>query len=530
MSKWGIGRRLFTGIGALVALLLVSGGLSTWAGGRMKAQLDYTVRVTAHQLNLAQTVEMEAVTLDAEQRRLLLSGLGGDQEGLAQARRVIQETLATSTKKLAEMKAQTTGDSQRHIAAITSNLQQWQASNAEVETLIASGDASAAWEIARKTSGPLLDKVRAAAGTLVDSQESAFTASVQSSDSNMTFMRWLLAGMLLISIPVGVVVAYGVRSLIRTLRGVTRELGEGAQQVAAAAGQVAGASAALSQGSSQQAASLEETSAAMVEMTSITRKNAEASHTVADMTTEATTLIDTATTALGEMVSSMTAIKESSDKVAKIIKTIDEIAFQTNILALNAAVEAARAGAAGMGFAVVADEVRNLAQRSAQAAKDTAVLIEESIGRASDGQRRVTQVSDAVNAVSANATKIKALIEGVRAASREQIEGIDQVTHAVTEMERVTQSTAASAEQNAAVGEQLSAHAETAMAAVARLSVIVEGASATAAESHAAPKRAERKAGMAKVLALKKERSATSIPMTEDEDAAAKGTGTFGTF
>jgi methyl-accepting chemotaxis protein/methyl-accepting chemotaxis protein-1 (serine sensor receptor) len=527
MSKWGIGRRLFSGIGALVALLLISGGLSTWVGGRMKQQLDYTVRVTAHQLNLAQSVEMGAITLDAEQRRLLLSGLGGDQEGLAQARAVIQETLKTSATKLAEMKTLSTGESQEHVAAITSNLQQWQASHSEVETFIAAGDASAAWEVARKTSGPLLDKVRAAANTLVANQESAFTASVESSDANMTFMRWLLGGMLLISVPVGAVVAYGVRSMIRTLRGVTRELGDGAQQVAAAAGQVAGASAALSQGSSQQAASLEETSAAMVEMTSITRKNAEASHTVADMTTEATTLIDTTTTALGEMVSSMTAIKESSDKVAKIIKTIDEIAFQTNILALNAAVEAARAGSAGMGFAVVADEVRSLAQRSAQAAKDTAALIEESIERASAGQRRVAQVSDAVNAVSANATRIKTLIEGVRAASREQIEGIDQVTHAVTEMERVTQSTAASAEQNAAVGEQLSAHAESAMAAVARLSAIVEGG--TAGTSRPVAKPAERKTGAAKVIALKKERAAKSIPMTEAEDAA-QGTGTFGTF
>ena len=503
MSKWGIGRRLFTGIGALVALLLVSGGISTWAGSQMKKQLDYTAKVTAHQLNLAQTVELEAITLDAEQRRLLLSGLGGDQEGLAHARKVIQETLQENAKKLEEMKSLSSGDSQRRVAEISSSVQQWHASNTQVEELITAGDASAAWEIARKTSGPLLDKVRVAANALVRDQERAFAASVEAGESSYGFMRWLLAGMLLISLPVGAVVAYGVRSLTRTLRSVTRELGDGAHQVASAAGEVAGASQALSQGSSQQAASLEETSAAMVEMTSITRKNAEASHTVADMTSEATALIGTATTALGEMVSSMTAIKESSDKVAKIIKTIDEIAFQTNILALNAAVEAARAGEAGMGFAVVADEVRSLAQRSAQAAKDTAGLIEESIARASDGQRRVTQVSDAVNAVSASATRIKTLIEEVRAASREQIEGIDQVTHAVTSMERVTQSTAASAEQNAAVGEELSAQAEAAMAAVARLSAIVEGGTVPA--SPAAPKRIERKVSAAKVLELPKD-------------------------
>jgi methyl-accepting chemotaxis protein len=129
--------------------------------------------------------------------------------------------------------------------------------------------------------------------------------------------------------------------------------------------------------------------------------------------------------------------------------------------------------------------------------------------------------------VSTSATRIKALIEEVRAASREQIEGIDQVTHAVTAMEKVTQSTAASAEQNAAVGEELSAHAETAMAAVARLSAIVEGGAVPVQQ--AAPKRAERKAGAAKVIALK-ERPVKGIPMTESEDEAAQGTGTFGTF
>jgi methyl-accepting chemotaxis protein/methyl-accepting chemotaxis protein-1 (serine sensor receptor) len=508
-------------------LLLVSGGLTTWAGFRMKETLDYTARVTAHQLNVAQKVKEEAVTLDAEQRRMLLSGLGGDQESLAQAQKVIQATLQASAKQLAEMNSASAGESQRHVSSIVTNLEQWQTSHTQVEEFIAAGDASAAWDIARKTSGPLLDRVRASAETLVKNQESVFAASVVSGESNFAFMRLLLFGILIISVPVGAVVAYGVHSMIQTLRGVTRELGDGAQQVAAAAGQVADASQALSQGSSQQAASLEETSAAMVEMTSITRKNAEASHSVADMTTEATRLIGTATTALGEMVSSMTAIKESSDKVAKIIKTIDEIAFQTNILALNAAVEAARAGEAGMGFAVVADEVRSLAQRSAQAAKDTAALIEESIARASDGQRRVTQVADSVNAVSASAGRIKTLIEEVRSASREQIEGIDQVTHAVTSMEKVTQATAASAEQNAAVGEELTAQAEAAMAAVARLSAIVEGGTAPA--YHAAAKRSERKTGAGKVVALK-ERSAKSIPLTDAEDAAAQGTGTFGAF
>ena len=136
-------------------------------------------------------------------------------------------------------------------------------------------------------------------------------------------------------------------------------------------------------------------------------------------------------------------IKASSDKVAKIIKVIDEIAFQTNILALNAAVEAARAGEAGMGFAVVADEVRNLAQRCAQAAKDTAALIEESIVKSNDGKTKVDQVAVAIRAITEESAKVKTLVDEVSLGSQEQTRGIEQVAKALTQMEQVTQQSAA---------------------------------------------------------------------------------------
>jgi methyl-accepting chemotaxis protein/methyl-accepting chemotaxis protein-1 (serine sensor receptor) len=526
MSQWGIGRRLFVGIGALVALILVSGGIAIWAGSQMKQQLDRTARETARKLNLAQQIAQGAVTLDAEQRRLLLAGLGADQDGQALARRVIRETVQTSKKLLSEMEGLNSGDG-RQLSDISASLEQWESSHVQVDQLIANGDASAAWDIARKTSGPLLERVRSSSASLVNDEEKAFAASVEEGDSKYSLMRLLLIGMLIVSATVAAFVAHVVRSVIGTLKNITSDLADGANQVASAAVEVAGAAQGLSQGSSRQAASLEETSAAMVEMTSISRKNAEASHTVADMATEANGLIKTASGALTEMVASMNAIKESSDKVAKIIKTIDEIAFQTNILALNAAVEAARAGEAGMGFAVVADEVRSLAQRSAQAARDTAALIDESIARASDGQRRVGQVADAVSAVSTSAARIKTLVEEVRASSREQIEGIDQVTHAVSDMEKVTQSTAAGAQENAAVGEELSAQAESTMAAIRRLSSLIEGGEGMAHDSTAS--RAN-KSRPARVIALPKGRAARGLPLDKSEEAPAEGTGTYGTF
>ena len=169
----------------------------------------------------------------------------------------------------------------------------------------------------------------------------------------------------------------------------------------------------------------------------------------------------------------MSEIKSSSDKISKIIKTIDEIAFQTNILALNAAVEAARAGEAGMGFAVVADEVRSLAQRCAQAAQDTAGLIEESIAKSNDGKTKVDQVAVAIRSITEQAAKIKTLVDEVSLGSQEQARGIEQVAKAVSQMEQVTQKSAASAEEGASAGEELTAQSETLKEIVGRLTAMV---------------------------------------------------------
>jgi len=156
----------------------------------------------------------------------------------------------------------------------------------------------------------------------------------------------------------------------------------------------------------------------------------------------------------------MKQINDSSGKISKIIKVIDEIAFQTNILALNAAVEAARAGEAGMGFAVVADEVRNLAQRSAQAAKDTAALIEESIATSNEGSTQLQRVADVVGSITEAANKVKVLVDEVNIGSQEQAKGIEEIARALTEMDKVTQGTAASAEQSASASQEMSAQAQ----------------------------------------------------------------------
>jgi methyl-accepting chemotaxis protein len=187
------------------------------------------------------------------------------------------------------------------------------------------------------------------------------------------------------------------------------------------------------------------------------------------------------------MNNAMAAIKASSNDISKIIQTIDEIAFQTNILALNAAVEAARAGEAGMGFAVVADEVRNLAQRSAQAAKETAAKIETAISSTEQGVRASTAVAEILQEIVGKVRQVDELIAEVAVASKEQSTGIDQVSTAVSQVDKVTQSNAAHAEESASAAEELRAQAEAMNRAVSDLLSLVGGAGTTAAHPESAP-------------------------------------------
>jgi len=266
-----------------------------------------------------------------------------------------------------------------------------------------------------------------------------------------------------------------IRSIPRPFQAVISGLTDASQQLHSTMAQVSGSSQSLAQSSTEQAASLEETSASMEEMAAMTRKNSENCGAAAERMGEMNLQVGHSNESLQKMVVSMDAIKGSSEKVSKIIKTIDEIAFQTNILALNAAVEAARAGEAGKGFAVVADEVRNLAQRSAQAAKDTAVLIEESIASSNDGSTKLEDVASAINAITGNVIKVKTLVDEVSEAARQQTQGIDQITQAISQMEKVTQNTAASAEEGAAASEELNSQSQALSALVETLQKVVGG-------------------------------------------------------
>jgi len=268
--------------------------------------------------------------------------------------------------------------------------------------------------------------------------------------------------------------------IVRALQNIVAQLSMGSDQTTSAASQVSASSQSLAEGASEQAASFEETTASLEELSSRTQRNGDIAQKANDLAKQTRTAADKGVADMQAMTTAMDAIKISGDETAKIIKTIDEIAFQTNILALNAAVEAARAGEAGMGFAVVADEVRNLAQRSAQAAKETAVKIEGSLTRSHQGVEISAKVAATLNEITAKVRQVDELIAEVAGASREQTQGITQINTAVGQMDKVTQSNAANAEESAAAAEELNAQAEIMKGTVAELLQMVGGKNQTA--------------------------------------------------
>jgi methyl-accepting chemotaxis protein len=268
------------------------------------------------------------------------------------------------------------------------------------------------------------------------------------------------------------VVASRVSGLIND---VVSELSGSAEQFVQAASQISQTSESVAQGASQQAASLEETSSAATEVTTVTRENKERTAALTNTMKGAAVSFQVMDGCMDQLVKWMTTFKHSSEKVSKIIETIDQIAFQTNILALNAAVEAARAGEAGMGFAVVAEEVRNLARRSADAAKDTSILIRESIDKTTEGQGVVDECAKAMVTNSQFAKRVVQLAGELDGATAEQVRGIDLISQAVTRIQHTTQQTAASAEESASASQELNAQSTSVSTIVTQLRDLVQG-------------------------------------------------------
>jgi len=274
----------------------------------------------------------------------------------------------------------------------------------------------------------------------------------------------------------GLFLAYGMaRSISRPIDHIIVELDGAADQVASASGQISSSSQQLAEGASEQASAIEETSSSLEEMSSMTKQNANNSNQANQLMKGTNETVSRAGQSMGKLSASMREISTASEETSKIIKTIDAIAFQTNLLALNAAVEAARAGEAGAGFAVVADEVRNLAMRAAEAAKNTANLIEGTVKKVKEGLEMVDKTEQEFREVAVGVGKSSELVGEITAASQEQAQGIEQINKAVSEMDKVVQQTAANSEETAAASEEMSAQAGQMKHFVGELKTLVDG-------------------------------------------------------
>ena len=289
----------------------------------------------------------------------------------------------------------------------------------------------------------------------------------------MKIMAWV--SLLILSCALLGFYVFNVRFINRPLRHSLAKLEVTSRETSTAANQIAAASQSLAEGASEQAANLEESSASLEEMTSMTKRNAENAQSVKEMALTTRQSADAGAEQVAAMLAAMESIMAASSGVTKILKNIDEIAFQTNILALNAAVEAARAGEAGAGFSVVADEVRNLAQRSAAAARETAEKIEDSVKRSKQGVVISAEVAKTFADIQAKVRELDKYVAEIATASHEQSQGIGQITTAMTEMDKVTQANAAGAEETAAASEQLNGQAVMLEEAIQNLKTMVGG-------------------------------------------------------
>ena len=456
-----VGRQLTICVaGTLVVVLgLAAGGWYT--NQKLAGQLSFALENSMTRALLAGQLRGELVAMRESQRGIMLYGFANDYKRSETNHTEFVGHLNTAKVDLEALgKLSVSDKGKAMIDSMTADLDRYAACIEGVSKLVAAKRLMRAVALSRETGVPIADQIEKTNLEYVALQNGQAADAEAVATSDATILRWMAIGLVTIGLAVVALIAMVARKITAQLRTITTSLADGASQIATGSGQVSTAIQSLAQGASEQASSLEETSASAEEITSMTRQNAANTGQVAQLMTMVDLRVADGNSTLGQMIGSMKQINASSDKISKIIKVIDEIAFQTNILALNAAVEAARAGQAGAGFAVVADEVRNLAQRSAQAAKDTATLIEESIATANEGSAQLQKVADVVGSITEAATKVKVLVDEVNIGSQEQAKGIEEIARALTEMDKVTQGTAAAAEESASASEEMSAQAQ----------------------------------------------------------------------
>lgn len=488
MKSWTVRRKLFTGLACIVFVYGVTIWLVLLGASSIEERLRDSREVGARRLAAVVDLGRSFEVMFSGEKSQILAAWSSNQQNYERWVGKVSAAASETAGTIDTLSRLSRSPSERQAAErLGAHLKDFLQLHKSVVQALASQDFMGAQTLSTQKGIPIKEGTRQELAALVAAEEAALDAHVNGARTEYA-RSWRIA---MLSVLIGIVVtaacAMAIRRMCRSLGTLTGEMQQRARHVLLAASEVAGSAQSLSHGALRQASAVEETSSSMEEMAAMTRRTAENTEMAAGLMSEVQRSVADSNQAFATMTASMNAISESSARVSRIIKTIDEVAFQTNILALNAAVEAARAGEAGMGFAVVAEEVRNLAQRSAEAARNTGALIEESIATTQEGARHVELVAGSVASITASVERTKKLIDDVSSATGQQTTGIDHVLRAVSEMEKIAQATAATAEQNAAAGEELTTQTEKSLEMVALIEAMIGGFSTAQDQSRTQP-------------------------------------------
>ena len=486
-----IGKKITLGFGASVAITIA---LGVFSYSRLSAINQSVSAVVSDAMPSVQAIKLIDADSQEDRGDVFIRLTLADPQQQAAADKALTDIETATTKDIAAYETmQDPGEDTQNFTDLKAAWTKWEPIRDQMLDLGRKGQVKAAADLFATSGSAQFE----AFGTICDkmtdyNHQNGLNEGEEAKSAVTTGQRGVIVGLSVAIVMAAAIGAFIVIGINRSLKKLADQLGTGSQQVASASTEVSAASQSLAQGASEQAASLEETSSSLEEISSMTKKNADTAHQASMLSTEAKTVSDRGNSAMIKMSTAIGEIQKSAMETAKIIKTIDEIAFQTNLLALNAAVEAARAGEAGKGFAVVAEEVRNLAMRSAEAAKNTASLIEGSVQNAKSGVTIADEVAKTLIEITASSGKVNLLVAEIAAASQEQSQGVNQVNQAVQQMDKVTQSNAAAAEECAASAEELSSQSEQLRSVIGDLLKLVQGetdiAKAVSVAKRSAPK------------------------------------------
>lgn len=473
MNRFGLSIKLGVVVAVALSGCLVVSLTGIGAILSQKRVIDEVVNHVAKRRYYAGLLVSLTNAIQNKERALILSSNFSERQEASDLLEKDEETMRGTIKAYQAM-ANTEGKDD--LAQMVKILDEWRGASLDLRFFAAANQREQASQLALGKCKLLLGQVASIATGLSDRSGKVMEESVQGAGRTSTIALGVVAGVAALAVVLASFLAVALlRGLGRSMNGIAGDLDAASKQTQNASRQVSASSQSLAQGANEQAMHLQQVSSLLDGIQAQAKQNAEQAGQAELLANKARTNAHEGTQAMEQMAAAIRSIKEAADHTARIVKTIDEIAFQTNLLALNAAVEAARAGDAGRGFAVVAQEVRHLANRSATAAKDTSSLIENSQQRADLGVSATERVKALLMTIRGTVDEAHALIEGVSETSADQRQVVQSITEAITQVDEVTQAGAASAEETAAAAEELSAQADSMRQIVDELHRIVRG-------------------------------------------------------